>query len=467
VHHIAQRGEVESASNIDVYCEVKSAGAGSSTGVAILDVIAEGTQVQPGDVLATLDASALEKERTAQQILCNTSEALLIQSRNLHETAKIALREYLDGTFVQTEQTTLSEIFVAEENLRRAEGYLKYSEELAAKNFYTTLQLEADRFAVDKARNDLETAKTKLMVLREYTRLKTVKQLEADIKTTEAKMRTDESTHELDMQKLAEIEAQIAKCVIRAPAAGQVVYNNDDDDWDDNPMVIKAGTLVRERQIIFRLPDPKQMQVKAKINEANVNRVKIGMTATIKVDAFPDRVMYGVVTKMNDYPEQSGWRGSNAKEYAAFVRIEDPPIGLRPGMTSDVRILVEERPDVLQVPVQAVVEENGRHYCLIRTADRIEARQVLLGSTNDKFLIVEDGLAEGDDVLLNPRVFLQDVELPAGTLAQTPQPLEAPTADMSSRLAAKPVPDADTSAELQRTEASGPSSSLSSGGGGK
>ncbi len=412
IHEITQRGEIESASNIDVYCEVKSSGTGSS-GVAILDVVPEGSQVKKGDVLARLDASTLEKERTSQQILCNTSEALLIQSTNLHETSKIALQEYIKGTFVQNEQTILGEIFIAEENLRRAEGYLKYSEELAARNFYTSLQLEADRFAVDKAKNDLETAKTKLMVLRDYTQLKTIKQLEADIKTTEAKMRTDERTHALDQQKLVEIEQQIAKCTIVAPADGQVVYNNDNDDWRDNALVIKAGAMVRERQVILKLPDPQQMQVKAKVNEANVNRVKVGLTASVSVDAIPDRKLRGVVTKMNDYPEPTGWRGSNTKEYAAFVKIIDPPPGLRPGMTSNVQILVEEKPDTLLVPVQTVVEREGRHFCLVRGDGRLEARPVLLGSTNDKFLIVEDGLQEGESVLLNPRLYLEKVSFPA------------------------------------------------------
>jgi len=414
LHRISQRGEIESASNIDVYCEVKSS-AGSNTGVAILDVIPEGTQVRKGDKLATLDSSALEKERIAQQILCNTSDALLIQSTNLHETSKIALQEYIHGTFVQAEQTILGEIFVAEENLRRAEGYVKYSEELAAKNFYTALQLEADKFAVDKAKNDLETAQTKLNVLRQYTKVKTENQLAADIKTTAAKMRTDESTYALDKQKLEEIEAQIAKCTILAPAEGQVVYNNDNDDWDDNPTIIQAGALVRERQIIFKLPDPVQMQVKAKVNEASVNRVKVGMEATIRVEAFPDRELHGVVTKMNDYPESSGWRGSNAKEYAAFVKILEPPPGMRPGMNADVSILVEELPDALQIPVQAVVEQGGRHYCLMKGLDRLEAREILLGSTNDKVLVIADGLAEGEHVLMNPRLFLTEVELPAAT----------------------------------------------------
>jgi RND family efflux transporter MFP subunit len=452
LHSISQRGEIESASNIDVYCEVKSPGTGNS-GVAILDVIPEGTQVKKGDKLATLDSSAFEKERIAQQILCNTSEALLIQSTNLHETAKIALREYVDGTFVQTEQTILGEIFVAEENLRRAEGFLKYSQELAAKNFYTTLQLEADKFAVDKAKNDLETAKTKLRVLRDYTKEKTAKQMEADIKTTAAKMRTDESTYQLDQKKLAEIDAQIAKCVIRAPSDGQVVYNNDNEDWDDTPTIIQPGALVRERQIVFKLPDPLQMQVKAKVNEASVNRVKVGMAATIKVDAFPDKQLHGIVTKMNDYPESSGWRGSNTKEYAAFVKILEPPAGMRPGMTADVSILVEERPDALQVPVQAVIEQNGRHYCLMRAANQLEAREILLGSTNDKYLVVEDGLQEGESVLLNPRSFLKDVELPASAPSNAAR--RTATAKSEERVATKQPDTAEANDDAQGTNVGG------------
>ncbi len=68
------------------------------------------------------------------------------------------------------------------------------------------------KFAVEKARKELDTAETKLKVLREFTKAKMQKTLEANIESAEAKMKADENTNKLDQSKLAWIQAQIDKC---------------------------------------------------------------------------------------------------------------------------------------------------------------------------------------------------------------------------------------------------------------
>ena len=212
-HSVVEPGEIESANNVEVRCEVQSR---NSTGTVILEIVPAGTVVQPGDIVIKFDGSALENERTAQMIVSNNSEALLIGSQNAFDTAEIAKREYLEGTFTQEEQLIQSEVFVAEENLRRAEEYARYSEKLAARGFVTAEQLEADKFAVAKARKDLGTANTKLKVLQEFTKEKMVKTLDAAIETAKAKLQADKNTHQLDIDKLKLIEAQLEKCVVRA-----------------------------------------------------------------------------------------------------------------------------------------------------------------------------------------------------------------------------------------------------------
>ena len=180
---VVEQGEVESASNVEVRCEVK---AGGSTGTTILEVIPEGTNVKPGDILCKLDSSGFETELVQQQIACNSSEASMIEATNTWEAAQIAKKEYVEGTFYQEEQTIQSEIFLAEENLRRAKEYVNYSKRLAARGYVTSQQLEGDQFAVEIAKTDLDAAKTKLRVLREYTKPKMLKQLDSDIKSAEA-----------------------------------------------------------------------------------------------------------------------------------------------------------------------------------------------------------------------------------------------------------------------------------------
>jgi hypothetical protein len=99
-------------------------------------------------------------------------------------------------------------------------------------------------------------------------------------------------------------------------------------------------------------------------------------------------------------------------------------------MTAKVAIRVETIAEALQVPIQAVVERGRKHYCLlVRGGSALEARQVLLGSTNEKFLVIRDGLSHDDVVLMNPRVHLTSVNLPEVDVAErpaTPAPVPAP-----------------------------------------
>ena len=409
VHEVTERGNVESASNVEIRCEVK---AKNSAGTTILEIVPEGTNVQPGDVLVKLDSSALENDRTQQEIVCSNSEAEVTKALNTYETAKIAKREYLEGKYVQEEQAILSEISEAKENLRQAADYLKHSIELEKKGYIPKLQLEGDQFAVEKAENKLAEAETKLKVLREFTREKMRIDLESDIKTAEANLKAKEHSHKLDLDKLALIESQIEKCVIKAQQPGQVVYANVTNRRGGSEIIIEPGSMVRERQVIIRLPDPNRMQIKAKINEAKVSLVAEEMPVVIHLDAFPELELHGRVAKVNEYPAPTSWYSASIKEYETVILIEESPPGLRPGLTAEVKILVEKLSDVVQVPVQAVFEHGGRHYCVLPDGKGWRSREVQIGSTNDKFVVIRDGLQPGEKVVLGAAGYRDEVDLP-------------------------------------------------------
>ena len=409
IHEITDRGNVESANNVDIRCQVKSKGTGGTT---ILEIVPEGTVVKPGDVLVRLDSSALENEETTQQIACSNSEAALIQVQKTLDTAIIAKREYLEGLYRQRAQTIQNEIFMAEENVSRAEEYLKYSKRLATKGYITKQQLKADRFAVDQARNSLEIAKTKLDVLQRFTKERMIVQLGSNIKTAEANAKARRAAYKLAMGRLTLIKSQIKKCIIRSPEAGQVVYANVTGWRGNKQVIIEAGESVRERQVLIRLPDPKRMQVVAKINESKITLVERGMSATIRLDAFPDLELHGTVEKVDEFPVPTSYFGSTVKEYETTVRINESPPGLRPGLTAEVRILVEHQPDVLLAPVQAVFEHGENFYCITDDGNRRLARKIAIGATNDKTVVVQGGLSEGEEVVLNAAAYRDTVDLP-------------------------------------------------------
>ena len=440
VHEITDRGNVESANNVEIKCEVK---AKNAQGTTILEIVPEGTVAKPGDVLVRLDSSLLETDRTSQLITCSNSEASLIQAQRVLETAEISKKEYMEGTYAQTVESVQSEIFVAKEDRSRADQYLVYSKRLAAKGYITAPQLEADQFAVEKAKNSLRIAETKLRVLQDFTREKMLVQLEADIKTAEARLKAAKATHELDTAQLALIENQIEKCVIKAPEPGQVVYANIIGWRGTKEVMIDAGEQVRERQVLIRLPDPKKMQVVAKINEAKIAQVGIGMPALIRLDAFPELELHGTVEKVSEFPVPTSWMGSTVKEYETMVRIQESPPGLRPGLTAEVRICVEDTPDVLQLPVQAIFEHGDKYYCVTNDGGRWFAREVTIGSTNDKTVVVRGGLSEGEEVVLNAVAYREKVALP-----EVP-----PERRSASSVAVTPIPQKQTPPQQQAPDA--------------
>lgn len=405
-NEITERGDVESSSNTELRCEISS-----SEGVRILEIVAEGTLVKPGDVVVQLDDSTIKKDLSAQRITLNTVEAAYSKAKNDLEAAVSARKEYESGTFVQEEQKLEGELFVAEEMSRRAKNYHNHSLKLAARGYITDAQLEENKFAVAKYGKELDSATTKLLVLREFTKQKTLKKHDSDIKTSEANVTAEKAKYEIEVDKLKNFESQLEKCIIKAPTTGQVVFNNP-NRWMNDEYKVRKGNRVRERQVIVKLPDIGRMQVKTKISEARVDGVKPGMSAVVRVEAIRGSELKGTVVSVSSYASDENWYNPNAKEYDAIITLSEPPPTLKPGMTSQVSIRVETLPDVLQVPVQCVVERAGKHYGVIREASGgLALRELLIGSSNEKFIVIKDGIGPSDDVVMNPRAHLSRLGL--------------------------------------------------------
>ncbi len=425
IHDVVERGNLESASNREIVSKVKSNFTGGyySGGVTILSIVPEGYLITQEDIdnkklLVELDSSSLVNLKIQQDIQCATSDASVIQMQMTYKTAVIAKQEYLEGTYLEETLAVEIEIEEAKESLTRLEQYLEYSQTLAEKGFITKLQLQADESAVRKAKNQLELALKKQEVLKEFKVKKMQIQLNADIKTAEARLKAEDASHKLDLQKRDLINEQIEHCTVYATEVGQVVYANNEGHHGRGEVIIEEGTIIRERQVIIKLPDPSQMQVEAKVSEGKISLVKTGMTVTIRLDAFPDVELEGKVIDVSAYPVGTGWFGTAVKEYETIIKILDPedalPEGesLRPGLTAEVKIRVQRIEDALQVPVQAIIEHGSKLYCVLRDGNGVKRREVTISASNDKTVVIKSGLEEGELVVLNATAFRDEISLP-------------------------------------------------------
>jgi multidrug resistance efflux pump len=404
---VTEPGDVASSSNVEVRCRVKARGA---PGTSILKICPEGTYVQAGDFLIQFDDSVLHNDLLAQKIAVANDEAILIQTKSNLENAKRTLREFGEGLNQQQIELLEAEVFVAEDEVRRSELAFDSSKRLFQRDIVTALQVESAQFLAEKAQKSLNAARRKLDVYRQFTREKTAGEFEADIKKQEANVQAATFTLELSKQRRTDIEEQIAHCLVKAPAAGQVVYAND-RDGAGAPKVIEEGTLIRENQVVIRLPNLKSMQVDVKINESHINYVKPGQAAEILLDADPDTILRGTVKEIAPYPFPLRWHGAPL-EYGVVVAIIDPPPTIRPGLRAKVKIVFESHPGVLQVPLAAVVEHRGNNFCLIRERDEWRPRAIQIASNNNTHVIVRGGVAEGEQVALTPFRHIKRSDLP-------------------------------------------------------
>lgn len=406
---VAKDGNLESAVNIDLKCEV----AGGSN---ILWIVDDGDQVRKGDKLVELDSSALEEQINQQRITCEKARAAKIQAEKDFAAAGIAVNEYLEGTFVKSVQEVDNQITIAEENLRSAQTTLEHSKRMFRKGYISALDLESQTFSVQRAELELRSAQTAKDVLINFTKKKTLQELESARDSAEAQAKSEAASFDLEDSRLQRLESQLRQCVITAPADGMVVYANEMDHHgrSEQPQ-IEEGAAVRERQTIVRLPDLNQMQVKVNVHESRVealgealkkaNREGHVLPANVTIQG---RQLNGRVTNIANQPAPAEFWSGNVKEYPTIIAIDENSEGLRPGMTAECEILVEKLQDVLLIPMSAVIEWQGEYLCWVATPSGTERRPLLLGTSNDRMVEVKDGVKEGERVVLNPRATIPD-----------------------------------------------------------
>ena len=289
------------------------------------------------------------------------------------------------------------------------------------------------------------------------------RQASSKLTQAESTRRTAYSVYQQELDKLREIEEQIRECKVYSPHDGMVVYYKDTGSrWgSSNEGMIQQGAQVKEGQKMLRIPDLKKMQVNTKIHEALIARirgddrqstgfleaVRVGLTASpepltrlmslsetetgmireryrdkeyylasqgqkakIRVDAHSDRLYEGHVRTVAAVASQQDWMASDVKVYQTLVTIDEVVEGLRPDMSAEVTIQIDPpKEPVLCVPIQAVVggaEIGPKRKLYVMTPNGPQEKEVTLGLFNDKMVEVRDGLKEGDDVILNPKVLL-------------------------------------------------------------
>jgi HlyD family secretion protein len=263
------------------------------------------TPVKEGQVIARIDPA--------------TFELRVSQTRADLDSAQGAVAVARAGLAAQRAELGRVRVTLAD-----AERTFERNRQLVAKNFISPAEL-------DKARTVLDTTREQL------------KAVEAQIQVSQAQVEGALAAVKQREALLKQAQVDLERTIIRAPVDGTVILRN-----------VDAGQTVAaslQAPVLFTIArDLRDMQVEAAIDEADVGRLSVSMPVTFTVDAFPRRGFSGEIRQIRKSPQTV----QNVVSYTVVISAANPDLALLPGMTANVRIVVDSRANALKLPNAAL-----------------------------------------------------------------------------------------------------------------
>lgn len=322
-------------------------------------LVPEGSQVEPGQVLAQFDVSELETRR------------LTVEREREEARIKVAQTE---ADLETRRQDLLLALANAERTFKNAQLFVAIDPALLP-----AADAERYRYDYDKAQIELEKARRQLATLDATG--------QADLKV--ARLALEEA--ELS---LGRIERDLAALTLRATAPGIVIYA----DHPARSGKVQVGDTVWRGQPLLHIPNTSRMLVQAAAYDSDYPFLKVGQAAEVVLDAVPDRVFTGRVTELAETARSRDFR-SRLRAFQVLVLLDAPdPKVMKPGMTARVRIPVEG-PESLVVSRTAVgLGADGNAY-LVLAADPQRRVPIRVLDVSEFEVAFEGDVRPGETVL--------------------------------------------------------------------
>lgn len=328
----------------------------------IADLVPEGTIVQKGGYIASLDKSEIStKIRDAENEL-----------------------QKIESQYTQAKLDTALQLRSARDEIANLEFSIKEKQIIVEQSEYeppaTIRQANLD---LDRARRSLQQA------YKNYD----IKKRQAIAKMQEVGASLNTTTN-----KLEQLNKVLQEFTIVAPEPGMVIYQR---EWNGKRKTV-GSTISGWDPTVATLPDLSVMMSRTFVNEVDVRKVKVDQKVNVTLDAFPEKRLSGKVISVANVGEQNP--KSDAKVFEVHVQILEKDTSLRPAMTTGNNIIVGEIKDALFVPLECIHNQgDSLSYVFLKEGLLIKRKEVKLGQTNENHVVILEGLKENQELLLgNP-----------------------------------------------------------------
>lgn len=326
----------------------------------IKEMVEEGTEVNTGDWVATLDAAEISQqiERNSQDLERATAEL---------NDAKI------DSSITLT-------------NLREELGEFVFDLE------YKKIELEQAQFESPayQRRKKVEYDQT--------VRLMDKKHRDYELRKLNLKRRISwfENRYYRFFKRDSLLKVALNAVQVTAPKEGTVMYAR---LW--NGRKLRVGDRVSMwMPTIATLPDLSQPVSEAYIPEIDITKISLGDSAEITIDALPKDKFKGVVSDIANIGQELS--GFDMRVFRITIDFKTDGKEIKPSMTSSNKIIVSRFPDVIKIPRNFLQKQNGESFVYLKESGKIWKKRVTPGLENDEEVIIESGLSPGDKILASP-----------------------------------------------------------------
>lgn len=325
--------------------------------VQISELITEGSLVEEGDWVATLDRTEISNRLKDVETELEKLEMLHTQTR-------------LDTT-------------IELRNARDELVNLKYSMEEAR------LTLEQSQYEPPATIRQAEIALEK----QERTYKQSLHNYELRVEQAKAKMQEVTASLNQITRRHKNMLDVLEEFVITAPKAGMVIYKR---NWDGSKTVVGSQINTWDN-IVATLPDFSVMISKTYVNEIDISKVKTGQKTEVIIDAFPEHKYTGEVIEVANIGEQRP--NQDSRVFEVKIRINESDSIMRPAMTTKNTIIIDKIDDAVFVPIEAIHTNDSLEYVFLQLGRTLK-QQVITGRRNENHIVVEKGLEKGDKVFL-------------------------------------------------------------------
>jgi HlyD family secretion protein len=337
--------------------------------VKIQDIIADGTVVDSGQYVATLDRTEI-------------SNKIKDEETNLEKFETQLTKTKLD--------TSLDLRNARDELLNLKYGLEEKKITLEQSKYEPPATIRQVQIELEKAERALEQAE---------------KNYKLRYQKAVANMQEVMASYSQAQRKLEQMQTVLKQFTVTAPKAGMVIYRR---NWDGNKQGV-GSTLNAWENVVAELPDLSKMISKTYVNEIDISKIKVNQQVRIGIDAFPEKKFTGKVTEVANIGEQI--QNSNAKVFEVKILVNEFDSILRPAMTTKNTIVTATINDVLSCPIEAVFSNDSITFVYKKDGGSIKKKQVVVGQSNENEIIIKAGVDADDELILNPPEKAEKLEL--------------------------------------------------------